>query len=978
MNSAANPACAADVLCGELRTRPAILYHAKCSRRARPNLPFKPIVHLEETMATTKDPVTSSRRVSGWALLGALLLVFVPPTVMLWPSLFGSEVYVSFDPAEFPPASLQLDDAELQAMRDTANYDASESPLWFVPEYELVREALFERGEFPHWNPFARTGTPLVAHGHLGLFDPLHWPPLFTATPAAGLAWCTWGVFVLAGLLMLGFLRRGLQLSWAASGFGAFAFAFSGTMLANGHWHMRMEPIALLPGMLWAVLSAADRVGVRRIPCLLGLSVLMGWQWVAGFPPFSAPVTLLVAGFCGLLVLRQLRETDLGGATLLALQFLAAAALGFALAAPQLLPQALFFPHSNRTGVTDLTTVAEHTFDAAGLVGLFLRAAFSHPSDWHMPGGASPLVYLLASRHEWGLDGAAGRLAQPNYNFTEYALFPGSLILLLAVHGVAGRGQGLGRRAALLATGTIGVLFLLAVAPPIVRLIFELPGFAAMPPQRFTGPVCCFVAVLAALGVHRLTMGSGPRPQGWVALIVGFVVTVACAVCWLWLRTYDAGENGLRVAGVIAEKFVDHGPYTAEQVLQFRLTNGEGQSTAILGLQRLSNQVGLSAITFAIATLCLWFLSRGRPRTLVFALAAVAGVGLTISELGEFGWSLNRGRELRDDNNAAVEALEAARDTRLAQGGVFVARGSANGTGLYSLTPGTLADEHIRDLQFYTFVDGPSRLPLAKLYGEDWLARDYLPGTLPDDPTLQLPWWDLYGLTHVASTDPMTHAGVPVRADGEPAADAGPIVSTERGDYWLYERPNALPRAFVVPKVEVLADDEAIVARLLEPSLQPRQQVFVTTEDSTMLSGSRLQPLPNESGAEGRTVSFRKSGTDTLVLEVSDGAAGFLVLSDAWMPGWSVRVAGEGTTPSDDDWVAGVARANLCMRVVPVPQDACVVEFHYFMPGLRGGLWIAGGALAVVFAALLVWFVRRRRESEAGRVPVPAPSDPQP
>mgnify|MGYP006146997509 CR=1 FL=1 len=57
-----------------------------------------------------------------------------------------------------------------------------------------------------------------------------------------------------------GRLLRRLPLAIAIA---AIAFAWSGTMVTNGHWYMRMEPLALLPGMLWALLTLHRSRGAR-------------------------------------------------------------------------------------------------------------------------------------------------------------------------------------------------------------------------------------------------------------------------------------------------------------------------------------------------------------------------------------------------------------------------------------------------------------------------------------------------------------------------------------------------------------------------------------------------------------------------------------------------------------------------------------------------------------------------------------------
>ncbi|MBL8727568.1 MAG: hypothetical protein JNM25_03985, partial [Planctomycetes bacterium] len=90
----------------------------------------------------------------------AIVVLALLPLAWLWPSVFGGRTFVPYDLAEFPPASLLLDDAALAAARAGANHDVTEVPIWFLPELELARDEL-RAGRLPGWNPHARGGEPL-------------------------------------------------------------------------------------------------------------------------------------------------------------------------------------------------------------------------------------------------------------------------------------------------------------------------------------------------------------------------------------------------------------------------------------------------------------------------------------------------------------------------------------------------------------------------------------------------------------------------------------------------------------------------------------------------------------------------------------------------------------------------------------------------------------------------------------------------
>ncbi|HLQ38106.1 MAG TPA: hypothetical protein VK348_09910, partial [Planctomycetota bacterium] len=189
-----------------------------------------------------------NERPARWRDLLVILLLLCLPAALLGECLFGGRKYLPYDLAEFPPLSTTLTAEQVTQLREGSNYDATEAPVWFMPELALARRSLAD-GKYPHWNPYARSGLPLTAHGHLGLLDPLHWPALLLRDPADSLLCLTYEMFALAGVLMYALLRA-LRLQRLSALFGAVAFAWSGTMTANGHWYQRMEPLALLPGLL--------------------------------------------------------------------------------------------------------------------------------------------------------------------------------------------------------------------------------------------------------------------------------------------------------------------------------------------------------------------------------------------------------------------------------------------------------------------------------------------------------------------------------------------------------------------------------------------------------------------------------------------------------------------------------------------------------------------------------------------------------
>ena len=149
--------------------------------------------------------------------------------------------------------------------------------------------------------------------------------------------------------------------------------------------------------------------------------------------------------------------------------------------------------------------------------------------------------------------------------------------------------------------------------------------------------------------------------------------------------------------------------------------------------------------------------------------------------------------------------------------------------------------------------------------------------------------------------------------------------------YTVYRNPTALPRAYVVPRAEVIDDRASIVDRFRE--FDPHQSVLMFADPL----GANLADREPFQAAE-----WASDVPDRLVLRVTTRASGLLVVADTWMPGWSAEVDGES---------APVLRGNHAQRVIPLPKPGQhVIVLRYQTPGFYAGL-------ALTFASLLIWLL---------------------
>ncbi len=175
------------------------------------------------------------------------------------------------------------------------------------------------------------------------------------------------------------------------------------------------------------------------------------------------------------------------------------------------------------------------------------------------------------------------------------------------------------------------------------------------------------------------------------------------------------------------------------------------------------------------------------------------------------------------------------------------------------------------------------------------------------------------------------------------AGEEAPRLLGHQGGAWVYERPTALPRAWLVHEVEV-REGESLLARLNDPTFDPRRAVLLEGEP----------PCDVASGGEPETVRVVRRGNDQLEVMVEASSAGILALSEIAYPGWQAEVDGE---------PAPVLRADVALRAVCVPAGAHRVVLSFRPLSLRVG------AVSTLFSLLLVAWAgwRMLLEKKSGR-----------
>lgn len=353
-------------------------------------------------------------------------------------------------------------------------------------------------GRLPVWNPYAYSGTPLLANGETGAL----YPPnlLFHYLPPAHLYnWVLVANLVLAGagaaLLALRLCCDRLGAVVAGTGFALCGFMFGHishpTMLASAAW---------LP---WAILGfelLRERVTSGRL-LLAGGSLAL--TLIAGHSQMFALALWVIAVYALVVAVREWRA---GGRRALALGALTIAA-GAALAAVQLLPTVSIVGETLRSSVS-FSEATSYSFPPSHLALLPFPYLFGNLA------AVSP--YDVPYHGAW--------------NLVELAGYPG---LGLAVFAAAGLGavRRDARALALVVVAAVALVLALGDATPAGRLIYELPVYGHFRAwARNVLALDLAVALLAAYGV-RLLRADATRRAAYLraaacagAVVIGAVV----------------------------------------------------------------------------------------------------------------------------------------------------------------------------------------------------------------------------------------------------------------------------------------------------------------------------------------------------------------------------------------------------------------------------------------------------------------------
>ena len=197
-----------------------------------------------------------------------------------------------------------------------------------------------------------------------------------------------------------------------------------------------------------------------------------------------------------------------------------------------------------------------------------------------------------------------------------------------------------------------------------------------------------------------------------------------------------------------------------------------------------------------------------------------------------------------------------------------------------------------------------------------------------------------------------------LRLGGRVEAGSGPsqFELAYDGEVRIYENLDALPRAFVLHRVDEAADEDAALVRMQQHDFDPAGLAVVEGP----LPASVRQELAEAPESDDSQVSITRYEDNRVELEARMENAGLVLLTDAYFPGWKVYVDGE---------QANIYPTDYLFRGVFVSEGDHKIEFVYDPAPFKLGVAISVIALV---ALLGLWGVGRylqRKPKDTANVP---------
>ena len=777
-------------------------------------------------------------------------------------------------------------------------------------------------GRLPLWNPYNYCGHPLLAANQPGVFSPYRLLDYAWPSPVA-VAWSAVLRALVAGVGAYLFFRRAMAVSVLPALVGGWCFPLSGTLVLSGGYP-GAAVVTFLPWVLLAADAVARRPGRTSVaalavavvcPLLAGHAAFAGQVLLAGGVYFLARVASVTVMAPGGRLSRGQGPRGMAGR--LALGGVGVA-VGFCLAAPQLLPTVDYLRSSRRIAMRQAGQVEAPSAGPGGLVQMALpfgygssqRAAdyVRYESNWieSPAGGYAGLVVALGlaplavadprrRRWVWFWAGLAVLAASPALGIPGLEILfqvgPVSLLRNNRLVFVAGF--------AVLSLGVLG-LDTLVVRPAALR------SWAG---RRAVAAGLGLAAVVGATSAIR-----ADDPTGVVPSAIPWLAVAGDPLAVVWPDRWEASAAG-RPAAWFGLMYLNGIVWSAAVVAalgavawRLRATGGRrpavGSVTEPSGRAEAASPADLSSFRLRWVS---WLLAA----TAVFEMAGFAG-----------GVCVTADPRLYYPRLAWMDAVAAGVPGRIC--------------GVDCLPANVSLVHRLADVRGY---DGSDPTPIVDLIREAQTTSAAAAAS-PDA-----------AIVRFLAVDP-AHPGPVARllgvryyvGRGDPPA--GVTASWRGQDYWVATNPGALPRATVPRHLRVVPAAADRLRLLASAGHDPAEVALLESELPTKVGGEKTNGgAAGISDVDG-SVTIDEDLPGRVRLRVDLKRPGLVRLADAWDAGWQATYNGQ---PVD------VRRVDHTLLGVAVPAGQGVVEFRYAPASFQWGLILAGAGATVLVGLLLPW-----------------------
>jgi len=842
--------------------------------------------------------------------LGILLLAFFYPAVLGGRTLLPLDNLFAFEPWRSFAAGFGVETPHNELLSDLV----LENYVW----KRFIVEALRER-ELPLWNPYILSGQPFLANGQHSALYPLSL--VFYVIPLVE----AYGLFTvlqlaLAAVFMYAYART-IGQSRLGGAVAAVTFALSGFMVVSVVHPMIIAAASWLPLVL-AVVERLIRTQeeqtpeqrarpVAYIPWIAAGAIALGLQFLAGHLEIAYYVVLVTIfyGACRLGVYwRSTRSNLQTGKLVLALGIMVA--LGVGLAAVQMIPYYEVVAQNFRQGSATYQQVIDWAYKWRRLIAFLVPDFFGNPTH-------HSYVDIFSGQTVSDLRNYYGQPIDTIYwgikNYVEGGSYVGFLPLVLAALAVWKHRTRYVRIFLALAVLSLAFVF----GTPLYALLFYgLPGINQLhSPFRWVFPYTLSISVLAGCGATWLASTlSLPDKRNVRRLALALFASALVGLGGLALSLQFPGE----VSDV------------AERVM--------------LGLAKAPEAFADGRAFFSY-----------QFRNLAIFLSAVCGAGVSL-------WLAAADWRVRSTRIWPAVALGVAAAELFVLGSSFH---PAADPGILELTPPAVRFlQQDASLWRFTTLDAPNDKTLNANSGmffdlqdvrgyDSIISRQYVEfmgllepqgellynrvAPLTRESTLDSPLLDLLNVKYVVTTQRIDRPGYRVAYDGEVR---------------VYENEGCLPRAFVVGQARVLPDPQERKEALL--GLRPQREVILEEAPSP--------GVPADASGLWMPAEIVSYGVNEVLIQVDLAHGGYLVLSDAYFPGWKAY----DTRPGESEQEIPLLRANGAFRAVALGSGEHVVRFKYTPLSLKLALFVSFLAAVVVLLLMGLWAWRRVYTEESG------------